>query len=102
MLGEAHLKRVHKEYILYFNRDRPHQGLEQRVPEPPEEESCRVGPIAAQPVLGGLHHTCPMKHGRLFSQHGESRLPLALFVSFLALQCAKGIGWGAGIRTPPT
>jgi len=57
VLSEAHLKRVLKEYILYFNHDRPHQGSEQRVPEPPEEESCRAGPIEAQPVLGGLHHT---------------------------------------------
>jgi transposase InsO family protein len=27
VLGERHLRRVLREYVAYFNRDRPHQGL---------------------------------------------------------------------------
>ncbi len=58
VLGERQLSRVLREYVAYFNRDRPHQGLGQATPEPPPEESkCQMGPIVAVPVLGGLHHT---------------------------------------------
>ena len=34
IVSEAHLRRVLKEYVAYFNRSRPHQGINQRVPEP--------------------------------------------------------------------
>ncbi len=30
--GEAHLRRVLREYVTYYNHARPHQGLEQRCP----------------------------------------------------------------------
>jgi putative transposase len=45
-------------YAAYFNHVRPHQGLGQRIPEPP---MCSTPPlnqpiqIVAVPVLGGLH-----------------------------------------------
>ena len=58
VLGERHLARVLREYVAYFNRARPHQGLGQAIPEPPPgEEAGRAGPIRAVSVLGGLHHT---------------------------------------------
>jgi len=58
VLGERHLARVLREYVAYFNRARPHQGLGQALPEPPADVSGhRTGPIGAVPVLGGLHHT---------------------------------------------
>jgi hypothetical protein len=55
--GEAHLRRVLKEYASYFNRARPHQGTGQRLPqaEPGRSASYR-GEIVALPILGGLHH----------------------------------------------
>ncbi len=59
VLGEAHLRRLLREYAHYFNRDRPHQGLAQRVPEAPKDASARVGMhglVRALPILGGLHH----------------------------------------------
>ena len=31
VLGEAHLRRVLREYVAYFNQDRPHQGIRQRA-----------------------------------------------------------------------
>jgi len=58
VLGERHLARVLREYVAYFNRTRPHQGLNQALPEPPPEGRTNpTGPIRAVPVLGGLHHT---------------------------------------------
>ena len=59
IVSEAHLRRVLKEYVTYFNRSRPHQGIGQRVPEPPEvvaEAAHDRGKVIAWPILGGLHH----------------------------------------------
>ncbi len=58
VLGERHLARMLREYVAYYNRARPHQGLGQALPEPSADESGpRSGPIHAVSVLGGLHHT---------------------------------------------
>ncbi len=58
ILGEAHLRRVLREYAAYFNTARPHQGIGQAVPAVPRLAlSSSLGtPIVAIPVLGGLHH----------------------------------------------
>jgi putative transposase len=59
VLGEGHLRRVLREYVAYYNRDRPHQGLHQRVPDAPLEEAPRPGQggrVHVVPILGGLHH----------------------------------------------
>ena len=56
--GEQHLYRVIREYVEYFNRARPHQGIEQKVPEasPGVPAKHGKGKIIAFPVLNGLHH----------------------------------------------
>ena len=59
VLGECHLRRVLRDYMAYFNGDRPHQGLGQRVPEERGAVISRVemrGTVRAVPLLGGLHH----------------------------------------------
>jgi putative transposase len=59
ILGDKHLRRVLVEYVRYFNQVRPHQGLGQRVPAPPEPAAVpwtADGPVLAVPILGGLHH----------------------------------------------
>ena len=58
VLSEIHLRRVLKEYVTYFNRSRPHQGISQRVPEPDASSNrpTTVGRVIALPILGGLHH----------------------------------------------
>ena len=59
ILGEGHLRRVLREYVQYFNHDRPHQGLAQRVPVASEgaaTRAAREGSVRATPILGGLHH----------------------------------------------
>ena len=56
---EKQLHRLLKDYVLYFNQARPHQGLRQRIPDPlllsapPPNQSGQVLSVA---VLGGLHH----------------------------------------------
>jgi putative transposase len=60
LLTEAHLRRVLGQYVMYFNGERPHQGLAQRLPQPPappRQPDDAGGRIVAVPVLGGLHHT---------------------------------------------
>jgi putative transposase len=58
ILGEAHLRRVLRAYVAYFDDARPHQGLGQVVPNArgPELPPSRSAPIVAIPALGGLHH----------------------------------------------
>ncbi len=59
ILSEQHLRRVLKEYVAYFNQARPHQSLDQRVPEPHDRSGPTIGTtgqVIAFPVLGGLHH----------------------------------------------
>lgn len=58
ILGENHLYRLIKEYVSFFNQARPHQGIEQKIPEKikSDGEEERKGRIIAFPVLNGLHH----------------------------------------------
>ena len=60
LLTETHLRRVLGQYVMYFNGERPHQGLAQRLPQPPappRQPDDVGGRIVGVPVLGGLHHT---------------------------------------------
>ncbi len=59
IVSEAHLRRVLREYVGYFNRSRPHQGIDQRVPDrqsSPDTAAATAEAIVSFPVLGGLHH----------------------------------------------
>jgi putative transposase len=59
VLREAHLRRLLQDYVRYFNTERPHQGLGQRIPDRTAGalSQPRVGgPVRAVPVLGGLRH----------------------------------------------
>jgi putative transposase len=59
IIHEKQLHRMLNAYVAYFNRARPHQGIQQQTPEPCvpslsfhyEREK-----IIAVPILGGLHH----------------------------------------------
>ena len=60
VLGEAHLRRILREDVAYCNGARPHQGVQQRIPDGPEGPGVTAethGKIRAIPVLAGLHHT---------------------------------------------
>ncbi len=59
ILSEAHLRRALRTYVPYFNEQRPHQGIAQRIPVPGQRsptEPTRTGRVETMPVLGGLHH----------------------------------------------
>ncbi len=58
VLGEGQLRRVLREYVAYFNRARPHQGIGQAIPTASGAASppCPLAPLVSIPVLGGLHH----------------------------------------------
>jgi len=56
---EKQLRRVLNGYVAYFNEARPHQGIQQQVPEPRDSSgsSHYAGEkVMAVPILAGLHH----------------------------------------------
>jgi putative transposase len=58
VLSQRHLLRMVQAYVTYFNQQRPHQGLDQRIPDPSSPsllDPCMRRFITAQPILGGLH-----------------------------------------------
>ena len=62
ILHQHQLRRVVNEYVAYYNRSRPHQGIDQSIPalfsEPRLPLSNRPkGEIISSPVLNGLHHS---------------------------------------------
>jgi transposase InsO family protein len=61
ILSEKQLRRILNECVRYFNEDRPHQGIDQRIPTAPAVPSSDDGEIVARPVLGGLHHAYSRK-----------------------------------------
>jgi len=58
IVGDRHLHRAIKEYVDYFNRARPHQGIGQRNPGGTVSLPAwpRRGRLIPVPVLNGLHH----------------------------------------------
>jgi putative transposase len=60
ILREQQLHRLLKTYVRYFNQARPHQGIGQRIPDPPVLSALlpnQPNRVISIPVLGGLHHT---------------------------------------------
>jgi putative transposase len=55
LLCEQQLEDFARQYVLYFNKARSHQGIGQRIPDAPANDN-HDGKIIAIPVLGGLHH----------------------------------------------
>jgi transposase InsO family protein len=59
IFSEGHARRILNEYVTFFNHSRPHQGINQHIPDPPS-----VGPlptahrhqVIGSPILHGLHH----------------------------------------------
>jgi putative transposase len=63
ILHRKQLHRIVQEYIAYFNTSRPHQNLDQQVPDGlahgnpwPVSQPAAGGKIISTSVLGGLHH----------------------------------------------
>jgi hypothetical protein len=58
ILGPRHLDRVLRTYVQHYNGERPHRGLELRVPDrlAPIEEAQSAPAIERRDLLGGLVH----------------------------------------------
>jgi transposase InsO family protein len=54
VLDEHHLLSVLREFVGYYNAERPHRTLGLQMPEPRLLPT--TGPIRSRPVLNGLHH----------------------------------------------
>jgi transposase InsO family protein len=54
VFGDAHLRRILAAYTGYYNELRTHLSLSKDSPS--HRSVQRVGQVAAQPILGGLHH----------------------------------------------
>jgi putative transposase len=59
ILEEKHLQRVLNMYVAYFNQARPHQGIQQQIPDSAgsSRATAQAGTkVLAVPILAGLHH----------------------------------------------
>ncbi len=55
IFGEKQIRNILREYISYYNSQRPHQGIGQGIPEGYEVKE--RGKIISQPRVFGLHHS---------------------------------------------
>jgi len=56
VLGERHLLRLIRQYVLYYNDDRPHMSLDGDAPVTRPIEHSPAGRVIGLPRIGGLHH----------------------------------------------
>jgi putative transposase len=56
VLGERHLLRLVREYVAYYNEDRPHMSLDRDAPVARAVQPSSGGTVVALPRVGGLHH----------------------------------------------
>jgi transposase InsO family protein len=58
VINEAHLRRVMRDYVPYYNDARPHRSLDLEPPIGPRAQAppSRRTRVVGIPVLGGLHH----------------------------------------------
>ncbi|MEO8876401.1 MAG: integrase core domain-containing protein [Polyangiaceae bacterium] len=56
VLGERHLLRLIRDYLAYYNADRPHMSLDGDAPSGRAIEPRELGTVIALPRVGGLHH----------------------------------------------
>jgi len=58
VLNEAHLRRLLKEYVTYYNEDRTHLTLEKDAPNirPMTPQQSDDAHLVSLPRVGGLHH----------------------------------------------
>lgn len=54
LISEKQILSILQEYIDYYNSKRPHQGLDQTIPQGFEGQ--KYGNVRKNPVLGGLCH----------------------------------------------
>jgi putative transposase len=55
LIGRNQIERILEEYIAFYNSQRPHQGIQQQIPNSGEPEKTG-GAVCRDAILGGLHH----------------------------------------------
>jgi putative transposase len=56
VLNDTHLRRLLRDYLLYYHSARTHLSLEKDAPEPRPVKRPDHGRIVETPMVGGLHH----------------------------------------------
>ena len=56
VLNETHLRRLLRDYLIYYHGARTHLSLAKDAPEPRRVERLDEGRIVETPMVGGLHH----------------------------------------------
>jgi len=56
VLNETHLRRLLRDYLVYYHRVRTHLSLKKDSPEPRPVGHPDQGGIVEMPMVGGLHH----------------------------------------------
>ena len=56
VLNETHLRRLLRDYLIYYHSARTHLSLDKDAPEPRAVEHLDQGRIVETPMVGGLHH----------------------------------------------
>ena len=56
VVGENHLRRILRDYLVYYHSCRTHLSLKKDCPEPRKVEPPEQGKIVEIPMAGGLHH----------------------------------------------
>jgi len=56
VVGENHLRRILRNYLVYYHSCRTHLSLDKDSPQPRKVESPDQGEIVESPMVGGLHH----------------------------------------------
>ena len=56
ILNTSHARRMLREYVAYYLRDRTHLSLAKDAPEERAVEPPPAGAVRSRDVLGGLHH----------------------------------------------
>ena len=67
IFSQQQLRRIVKEFADYYNQERAHQGIEQRIPgqfkaQRPQSSHNLKGKVVATPHLNGLHHSYAYAH----------------------------------------
>ena len=56
VLNATHLRRLMRDYLIYYHSARTHLSLDKDAPEPRAVERLDQGRIVETPMVGGLHH----------------------------------------------
>jgi len=75
ILNQAHLRRVLKRYVEYYNEARPHQGIGQRIPVASEQSPCS-GAVEHRKVLGGIINDYYRASGDYYRSSGDTAVHL--------------------------